>query len=705
MKKVIFIMVVLFSTISFSQIKNSFDIRYQTTVRGDMTMISNNIVSQHVSNPYNSLSTSNDNINMQYVDIDGDATTYNSSSAKLNIDNIFCSKVVYAGLYWSATYRYEVGNNPASGRFQDWNTVKFKVPGENYQTITANEVLYDGFSDVDQTNVLHGPYSCYADVTSLVQPLTNPNGDYYVGNIRVSKNGIGTYAINGGVAGGWTLVVVYENVTLPSKYITTFDGHAVISSNMATPLDIPVNGFQTLPAPLPVNARMGLITLEGDYTLTGDQLLIKANSSSAFTALSNAGLSSSNNNFFNSSITRDGIALNATTDRTPNSKNTLGWDSHLNKINNPLNSIMPNDETGVTLRAKTIQDKYDIFFASFDVESIEPRIPLINTIEDFSGNNLDGQPLELGQEFLYSLCFQNTGNDNAQNFVISNQLPTNIIFPVDGTIMVGDDIIMPFGVSYTFNNTTNQLTFTVNNNLVEKNDPQYCIKIKVKAPIDCFDVIDACANIFTNQAFVSYQGEQNSQIITDNPSFNGYDLCTNVTPGATNFLIDIDLCSFVSEEVFCGNPIALTAANGYSDYIWTYDHDNNVATLPISVPEGNTQSITVSNIGTYYVNMITPAPCASVTKTFNVIDCTFANENFTFNNFKSFPNPVKNLLTISNASPIETIEISSILGQKMISKKINDIQTEIDLSQLSNGIYFVKVKSQGNDKTIKIVKE
>jgi uncharacterized repeat protein (TIGR01451 family) len=84
---------------------------------------------------------------------------------------------------------------------------------------------------------------------------------------------------------------------------------------------------------------------------------------------------------------------------------------------------------------------------------------------------------------------------------------------------------------------------------------------------------------------------------------------------------------------------------------------------------------------------------------------TLSNENFTFNNFKSFPNPVKNSLTISNASPIETIEISSILGQKMISKKINDIQTEIDLSQLSNGIYFVKVTSQGNEKTIKIVKE
>ena len=659
----LFITIILIGEFSYSQIKNPFDVRYQTTVRGDLTIISNNIVSRDPANtPYNDVggaSSYNDQVNMHYIDIDGNNSTFNSSSATLNLPDPECSRVVHAGLYWSATYRYQTGNDPSSGRFEDWDHVKFRVPGGSYVDVTPTslpyntQVLYNAFTDANQTNVGHGPYSCFADVTSLVAPLTNPNGNYFVGNIRVSRDGRsnqGNFAIPGGVAGGWTLVIVYENINLPGKKITTFDGHAVIASGAGN-MDIPVSGFITLPPPLPVRAKMAVSCLEGDNRITGDQLLIKANGVASFTNLFNTPPPTAPvlNNFFNSSITVNGANFLT---RNPNSLNTLGWDSHLIRINNPANSIIPNDETGVTLRATSNQDKYDIFFTSFDVEIIEPKIPLIKTVEDFSGNNLDGQPLSLGQEFFYSLCFENTGNDNAQNFVITDQLPTNIIFPVDGTITVGDDIIMPHGVSYSFNSATNQLTFTVNNNLVEENDPQYCIKIKVRTPVDCFDVIDACANIVTNQAFVSYQGEQNTQIITDNPSYNGFDECTYPTPGATNFLTNIDLCSFVREEVLCGNSIVLTAANGYSNYVWTYDHDNNAATPPIPVPGGNTQSITVSNIGTYYVSMITPAPCISLNETINVVY---------FNDLASISNPVTPFADEVSICPNDGSELPKII--------------------------------------------
>jgi len=33
------------------------------------------------------------------------------------------------------------------------------------------------------------------------------------------------------------------------------------------------------------------------------------------------------------------------------------------------------------------------------------------------------------------------------------------------------------------------------------------------------------------------------------------------------------------------------------------------------------------------------------------------------------------------------------------------LQTEINVSELSNGVYFVKVTSNGQEKTVKIVKE
>ena len=79
--------------------------------------------------------------------------------------------------------------------------------------------------------------------------------------------------------------------------------------------------------------------------------------------------------------------------------------------------------------------------------------------------------------------------------------------------------------------------------------------------------------------------------------------------------------------------------------------------------------------------------------------------NFDFNNFNYFPNPVKNTLSINNTSTIDTIEITSLVGQTMFSKKVNDLQTEINLSELANGVYFVKVTSSGQEKTVKILKE
>lgn len=84
---------------------------------------------------------------------------------------------------------------------------------------------------------------------------------------------------------------------------------------------------------------------------------------------------------------------------------------------------------------------------------------------------------------------------------------------------------------------------------------------------------------------------------------------------------------------------------------------------------------------------------------------TLSNQNFAFNNLNYYPNPVKNSLSISNASLIEEIEITSLLGQRILTKKINELQTELNLSELSNGVYFVKVISEGQEKIIRILKE
>src|SRR5699024_4898496 len=134
----------------------------------------------------------------------------------------------------------------------------------------------------------YGPYACYKDVTSIIQDLSDPTGEYTVANVRASSGygeGRQSYGLPGGMSGGWSLVIVYENPTMIGKKITTFDGYAGIKAGES--LDIPVQGFRTLPEGFPVNANMGVMALEGDYGIDDDQLQIKADSKNRFEELYN----------------------------------------------------------------------------------------------------------------------------------------------------------------------------------------------------------------------------------------------------------------------------------------------------------------------------------------------------------------------------------------------------------------------------------
>ena len=79
----------------------------------------------------------------------------------------------------------------------------------------------------------------------------------------------------------------------------------------------------------------------------------------------------------------------------------------------------------------------------------------------------------------------------------------------------------------------------------------------------------------------------------------------------------------------------------------------------------------------------------------------------TFNNatFASFPNPVKDVLNLSYDKNITNISVINLLGQEVLSAKINSNDAKIDMSSLKSGIYMVKVFAENQEKTIKVIKE
>ncbi|NJM78624.1 MAG: DUF11 domain-containing protein, partial [Flavobacterium sp.] len=593
-------------------------------IKGDMLLIGNNIMNRSAgplgaNNPYNGTGNNND-FNMQYIDVDTDATTFNSSTADLTIPVATqgCYRIRAAILYWAGVYNTaNIGNQVDRSRL---NQVKFKLPGSPNYIDLAGTTLFDSWTlGAGVSGATRPGYVAYQDVTALVQGLANANGTYGVANIQSG--------LNTNTSGGWSLYIVYEDPLTTAKNITLFDGFSNILSG-SPPLDIPISGFTSIPVG-PVRAKLAFAALEGDRAFTNDRLRINGTAMTIPTRPTN--------NFFNATINDINGAF---TTRNLNSGNLLGFDAGLLNVPNPGNSIIANNATNATVRLETEGDSYVYYLNAFAIEVIQPQINLVKTVTDLTGTNVGNQTVNLGQVLFYDLTFQNIGNDNAINFTLTDVLPVNVS-------LLNIDLSGAPGVTITSAPGASPIVFSIPNSLVTQGGASYNIRIRVRVAENCYDLRDACSNEITNQAFKTYSSFTSGNVVENQqPSASGIDACLFPTPGATNFIADIDDCTFEAEEILCGDSVVLTAGGGYLTYQW---HSGSPPTAANAIPGATNQSYTATSIGTYSVVNTAPAPCLSITETFNVVN---------FNGF--VPNPVIPYADQVDVCPNDGIELPKI---------------------------------------------
>ncbi len=80
-------------------------------------------------------------------------------------------------------------------------------------------------------------------------------------------------------------------------------------------------------------------------------------------------------------------------------------------------------------------------------------------------------------------------------------------------------------------------------------------------------------------------------------------------------------------------------------------------------------------------------------------------ENFAQLDFDYYPNPTKDIITVSANSIVKSIQLCDMQGRVLVTKTTDSTQATIDVSSYSNGVYFLKVNSDSGEKTKKIVKE
>jgi len=75
------------------------------------------------------------------------------------------------------------------------------------------------------------------------------------------------------------------------------------------------------------------------------------------------------------------------------------------------------------------------------------------------------------------------------------------------------------------------------------------------------------------------------------------------------------------------------------------------------------------------------------------------------NQISFYPNPVKDILKVSNIKDINNIGVYDMSGKQVFAKELHQKDAEINLSKLASGIYIMKVGSGNEVKAFKLIKK
>jgi len=119
-----------------------------------------------------------------------------------------------------------------------------------------------------------------------------------------------------------------------------------------------------------------------------------------------------------------------------------------------------------------------------------------------------------------------------------------------------------------------------------------------------------------------------------------------------------------------------------------------------------TGDATFTNLNTNETLLSIDGSVSFSTKTVNFcVEGTTENEIETATEMSIYPNPTSGLLNVTSNEEIASVEIFNSVGTAVISSKVAGNNSAIDMSNLPNGMYFVRVYTANGIETVKVVLE
>jgi gliding motility-associated-like protein len=589
------------TSIGIAQVITPFTIRYQTTQKGGIRYISNTAVScnggggcntARAENPPAGTGTDN-GFTAAYVDIDGDASTFQSSSDSLDLAS--CSEVLWAGLYWGAE------NQSGGSNYANRNQCKIKVNSGAYTNLTA-----DAFQD---NAIGFNTYHCFKDITALVQGA-GIKSRFTVANVAARVGGTNRF-------GGWSIVVVYKNDLQPMRNLTVFNGLSNVSGANPT-TDVTVSGFLT-PLSGPITFEIGNITYDGDRSSTGDQL--QFNGGSGFVNISDA--DNNANDIFNSTLCYNGVAKTAPF-INPGYLNTLGYDADIFIPNNVAKNYIGNSATSATLRLTTGGETFLTQVVSMAIDVYEPDLRASIRVTDINGGTANpGDILE------YRVKGINIGSDPSVNSFITdtiernaNYIPNSIRIIHGPNLGLKTDVVGDDQAEYTAGNRLIKVRIgtgataatggTVINSPTGADSTIFTYSVMVTN--SCTKV--ACDNVIDARAYILGTGAVSTNTFSNGSNPGIFDAFGCPIPGTTSTPITATACATPtagasSPGVCAGANFTLSASSDLEvTYLWSGPNSfTSVDQNPVLGPSTSSMS------GVYSVTLIAYPGCSRTATT------------------------------------------------------------------------------------------
>jgi clumping factor A len=138
--------------------------------------------------------------------------------------------------------------------------VPISLGGDTTATLDRPNGFSQNLTALQTYTSANDSYQSVADITAIVQ--AQGSGAYRVAGVNganlINVNNSSNYS-------GWWMVVFYELDSAPPRNLALFDGLDDVSNN---PQNLNLTGF--LVPPVFANAKLGVVSFEGDNTLTGD---------------------------------------------------------------------------------------------------------------------------------------------------------------------------------------------------------------------------------------------------------------------------------------------------------------------------------------------------------------------------------------------------------------------------------------------------